>query len=109
MRFSPMKPRYPGRRRHPGRGVTPIEMLVVVALRVLLISVIVQVFGAATGSVSAAVVYQELADELRELDATIRQDLQGVTARLNASVPIDPEENLGYFEYIEISWADAQG
>jgi hypothetical protein len=82
-------------------------MLVVVALMVLMMTIIVQIFSAATGAVSASKVYQGLDDELRELDATIRQDLQGVTARVNP--PIDPDENLGYFEYIENSWPDVQG
>jgi hypothetical protein len=84
-------------------------MLVVVALLVLMMTIIVQIFQAATGSVTAAKAYQELDDELRELDATLRNDLQGVTARTNAAVPLDPKENLGYFEYIENSWADTQG
>src|SRR5262249_12454565 len=91
------------------RGVTLVEMLVVVALLVVMMTIIVQIFQVATGSVSAAKAYQELDDELRELDATLRSDLQGVTARTNAAVPIDPDENLGYFEYIENSWADTQG
>ena len=82
-------------------------MLVVVALLVLMMTIIVQIFQAATGSVTSAKVYGELDDELRELDATIRQDLQGVTARFNP--PLDPDNNLGYFEYIENSWADTQG
>jgi type II secretory pathway component PulJ len=87
--------------------VTLIEMLVVVALLVLMMTIIVQIFSAATGAVSATKVYQELDDQLRELDGTMRRDFQGVTARLNP--PIDPDENLGYFEYIENSWADLQG
>jgi prepilin-type N-terminal cleavage/methylation domain-containing protein len=95
--------------RHPRRGVTLIEMLVVVALLVLMMTIIVQIFQAATGSVTAAKAYQELDDSLRELDATLRADLAGVTARTNAAAPPDPKENLGYFEYIENSWADAQG
>jgi type II secretory pathway component PulJ len=89
--------------------VTLVEMLVVVALLVLMMTIIVQIFQAATGSVTAAKAFQELDDELRELDATLRNDLQGVTARTNAAAPLDPKENLGYFEYIENSWADTQG
>jgi type II secretory pathway component PulJ len=89
--------------------VTLIEMLVVVALLVLMMTIIVQIFQAATGSVTAAKAYQELDDQLRELDATLRNDLQGVTARTNAAAPPDPKENLGYFEYIENSWSDPQG
>ncbi len=91
----------------PRRGVTLVEMLVVVALLVLMMTIIVQIFQAATGAVSAAKVYQELDDQLRELDGTLRQDLAGVTARLNP--PLDPDENKGYFEYGENSFADLQG
>src|SRR3954449_13276097 len=91
--------RTPPRPRSPRRGVTLIEMLVVVALLVLMMTIIVQIFSAATGAVSVSKVYQELDDGLRQADSTIRQDLLGVTARLNP--PIDPQENLGYFEYIE--------
>jgi prepilin-type N-terminal cleavage/methylation domain-containing protein len=93
--------------RHPRRGVTLIEMLVVVALLVLMMTIIVQIFQAATGSVTAAKVYSQLDDSLRELDATIRTDLQGATAHFTP--PLDPADDLGYFEYIENTWADAQG
>lgn len=91
----------------PSRGVTLVEMLVVVALLVLMMTIIVSIFGAATGAVSASKVYQELDDELRQIEGTIRQDLTGVTARLNP--PLDPSENLGYFEYSENAFADPQG
>ncbi len=82
-------------------------MLVVVALLVLMMTIIVSIFGAATGAVSVAKVYQGLDDELRQIDSVIRQDLQGATARFNP--PLDPSENRGYFEYIENAPADSQG
>ncbi len=82
-------------------------MLVAVALLILMMTVIVQVFQAATGAVSAARTYQELDGTLRQLDATIRTDLAGVTAKLTP--PIDPDNNQGYFEYGENSFADLQG
>jgi type II secretory pathway component PulJ len=89
------------------RGITLVEMLVSVALLVLMMSVIVQVFTAATGALSAARTYQELDNSLRQLDATLRTDLANVTARLTP--PLNPKDNLGYFEYIENSFADSQG
>ncbi len=95
------------RPRSPRRGVTLVEMLVTVALLVLMMTVIVQIFQAATGAVSAARTYQDLDSGLRQLDATIRQDLGNVTARMTP--PLDPKNNLGYFEYIENSFADLQG
>ena len=64
-------------------------MLVAVALLVLMMTVIVSIFQVATGAVTTQRTMQELDDELRTLDSTIRQDLQGVTARLNP--PLDPD------------------
>jgi prepilin-type N-terminal cleavage/methylation domain-containing protein len=89
------------------RGVTLVEMLVAVALLVLMMTVIVQVFAAATGAMLTSRTYQELDNSLRQLDATLRQDLQNITARLTP--PLDPKNNLGYFEYGENSFADLQG
>ena len=91
----------------PRRGVTLVEMLVAVALLVLLMTVIVQVFAAATTAVSAAKTYQDLDGSLRQLDSTIRQDLANVTARFTP--PLNPKDGLGYFEYGENSFADSQG
>ncbi len=91
----------------PRRGVTLVEMLVTVALLVLMMTVIVQIFTAATGAVSASRTYQELDSSLRQLDSTVRQDLGNVTAKMTP--PLNPKDNLGYFEYIENSFADLQG
>ncbi|MHC5536735.1 PulJ/GspJ family protein [Singulisphaera rosea] len=98
--------RFP-RPRSPRRGVTLVEMLVAVALLVLMMTILVTIFSAATGAVSGLQTYQELDGNLRQLDSIIRQDLQGVTARLTP--PLDPKDNLGYFEYGENQFADAQG
>ncbi len=101
MRFSAQRP---GRSR---RGLTLLEMLVTVALLLLIMTIIVQIFQSATGAITASRAYQELDQGLRRLDSTIRQDLKGVTARLTP--PLDPKDNLGYFEYGENAFADAQG
>src|ERR1700722_6395298 len=76
------------RPRFPRRGVTLVEMLVTVALLVLMMTVIVQVFQAATGAVSSSRAYQDLDSGFRQLDATIRQDLGNITARMTP--PLDP-------------------
>lgn len=89
------------------RGVTLVEMLVVVGLLVLMMSAIVVIFQSATSAVTAAQVYTELDSQLRRLDTMIRSDLGGVTARMTP--PLDPKDGLGYFEYGEGSRADAQG
>ncbi len=89
------------------RGVTLVEMLVTLAVLLLMMTVIVQIFQAATGALNAAQVYQVLDNQLRLLDSTIRSDLGGVTCRLTP--PNDPRNNPGYFEYGENEFADVQG
>lgn len=89
----------------PRRGLTLIEMLVVVALVVLMMTILVQIFSAATDAISISRTFQELDGRLRMLDTTIRRDLAGVTARMTP--PLNPRDNLGYFEYGENALADA--
>jgi prepilin-type N-terminal cleavage/methylation domain-containing protein len=89
------------------RGVTLVEMLVTLAVLLIIMTVIVQIFQAATGSLSSAQAYQELDNQLRRLDATIRSDLTGVTAR--TTPPLDPRNNQGYIELGENEFADMQG
>ena len=89
------------------RGVTLVEMLVTLAILLLMMTVIVQIFQAATGALNAAQVYQELDNQLRLLDSTIRSDLGGVTCKLTP--PNDPKNNPGYLEYGENEFADVQG
>ena len=55
-------------------------MLVTLAMLLLMMTAIVKIFQAATGALNAAQVYQELDNQLRLLDSTIRSDLNGVTA-----------------------------
>ncbi|WP_337173833.1 prepilin-type N-terminal cleavage/methylation domain-containing protein [Paludisphaera sp.] len=94
----------PRRRR---AGVTLVEMLVTLAVLLLMMALVVQIFQAATGSMSAAQAYQRLDDDLRRVDSTIRGDLGGATARFTP--PLDPRHNLGYFEYAENDYADNDG
>ena len=89
------------------RGVTLVEMLVVVALVVLMMVILVQIFQAATGAMSASRTIQELDVNLRQVDGIIRSDLAGVTAKMTP--PNDPKDKRGYFEYGENAFADAQG
>ncbi len=91
----------------PRRGVTLVEMLVVVALIVLMMTILVQIFQSATGAMSASRITQELDVNLRQIDSMIRADLNGVTAKMTP--PNDPALKTGYFEYGENSPADAQG
>lgn len=82
-------------------------MLVTLAVLLIMMTVVVKIFQAAAGSLSSAQVCQELDNQLRLLDATIRSDLNGVTAKLT---PLnDPKNNTGYLEYGENEFADLQG
>ena len=82
-------------------------MLVTLAILLLMMTVIVQIFQAATGALNSAQVYQELDNQLRLLDLTIRSDLGGVTCKLTP--PNNPKNNTGYLEYGENEFADIQG
>ena len=106
-RHSPLATRHYSTIRNPPRGVTLVEMLVTLAILLLMMTAIVKIFQAATGALNAAQVYQELDNQLRLLDSTIRSDLNGVTARLTP--PNNPNNNLGYLEYGENEFADVQG
>ena len=87
--------------------MTLVEMLVTLAILLLMMTFIVQIFQAATGALNAAQVYQELDNQLRLLDSTIRSDLGGVTCKLTP--PNNPKNNTGYLEYGENEFADVQG
>ncbi len=95
------------RRPNTRKGVTLVEMLVTVAILVIIMTVLVQIFQSATGAVTAAQQLQQIDDQLRRLNSVIRGDLEGVTARFTP--PLDPAMNLGYFEYGENEFADNQG
>ena len=82
-------------------------MLVTLAILLLMMTAIVKIFQAATGSLSSAQAYQELDNQLRQLDVTIRSDLNGVTCKLTP--PNNPQNNPGYLEYGENEFADVQG
>ena len=82
-------------------------MLVTVAMLVIIMTILVQVFQAATGALSAAQAYQGIDQQLRRVDGLLHSDLEGVTARFTP--PLDPAQGLGYFEYGEHEFADVQG
>jgi prepilin-type N-terminal cleavage/methylation domain-containing protein len=90
----------------PRRGVTLVEMLVVVALLVLVMTILVAIFQSATGAISVSRTFTAMDQNLRRLDAVIRSDLGGATARFTP--PLNPNNNLGYFEYGENALSDLQ-
>ncbi len=109
MRPVPTRPSESRRRR---RGVTLIEMLVVVGLLVLVMTILVSIFVSATGAITVSRTYAQLGQELRRANSLLRRDLEGATARNAPSrmtPPLNPEDANGYFTYGENALADLQG
>ena len=68
-------------------------MLVTVAVLVIIMTVMVQIFQSATGALSAAQTIQDLDNQLKLLDTTIRSDLGGVHGPVHAAP--GPAQNRG--------------
>ncbi len=83
-----------------GSGFTLIEVLVATALSLLLLSGVVLMFSRVTESVTASRAMLESADRLRLTAARLQQDLAGETVDMS-KIWHHPEDNEGYFEYIE--------
>ena len=98
--------RSPKARPNARRGLTLVELLVTVALMLLVMSVIVAIFTAATEGMTIARTDQQLASVTRRIDSIIIRDLNGATARFTP--PLNPVDGLGYFEYGENSLSDEQ-
>ena len=84
----------------PAFGFTLIEVLVATVLSLLLLSGVVLMFSRVAESVTASRAMLESVDRLRLTAARLQQDLSGVTADMS-KVWHRPEDNEGYFEYIE--------
>lgn len=104
----PARPNLMSRSRR--RGVTLLEMLVTVALLLIMMLIIVAIFQSATGAVTVSRAFTILDQDLRRLDSTLRQDLQGVEAIMTPPGidPTDTRPRIGYFEYAENSLSDNQ-
>lgn len=99
MRLRPNSPFYgiTGVRRS---GYTLVEILVATTLTLILMTAVVSVFAGVGDGISKARRAMEQFDRLRTTAQQLRLDLQGLTVKLDGR-PIRPEENQGYFEYIE--------
>ena len=82
-------------------------MLVTVGLLVLVMTILVQIFRSATGALSAQRAFAGLDQDVRRVDAFLRQDLAGTTAKMTP--PNNPRDGTGYFTYGENALADLQG
>ncbi|MEN6366689.1 MAG: hypothetical protein ABFC88_07735, partial [Thermoguttaceae bacterium] len=80
-------------------GYTLIEILVATVLSLLLLGAVVRMFGDVGRGITDSRSLLESADRLRLAAMRLQQDLAGVTVTM--SPPRKPENNEGYFEYIE--------
>jgi type II secretory pathway component PulJ len=76
-----------------------VEILVATTLSLILLGAVVRMFGDVGQSITDSRSMLEAADRLRLTAARLQQDLAGVTVTM--SPPRKPENNEGYFEYIE--------
>ncbi len=80
-------------------GYTLVEILVATTLSLMLLGAVVRMFGDVSQSIGDSRSMLESADRLRLVQIRLQQDLAGVTVTM--SPPRKPENNEGYFEYIE--------
>jgi len=80
-------------------GFTIVEVLVATALTLLMMAAVVTMFGRIGNSVTDARSTLEMTDKLRAAALRMQMDLAGVTVAMLP--PRRPENNEGYFEYIE--------
>jgi len=86
-----------GRRRR--AGMTLVEMLIAVTITLIIMAAVAEVFGIFGAGVSDSRSVLEMTDQMRSAAYRLRQDLAGATAP--TLPPLDPQQELGYFEYIE--------
>ena len=85
------------------QGYTLVEILVATTLTLILMTAVVTVFAGVGDGISKSRRAMEQFDRLRTTGQQLRVDLQGATAMPFDGRPVRPEENRGYFEYIEAS------
>jgi type II secretory pathway pseudopilin PulG len=80
-------------------GMTLVEMLIATTITLIIMAAVAEVFGLFGAGVSDSRAVLELTDQMRSAAYRLRQDLAGATAP--TLPPLAPEQELGYFEYIE--------
>jgi prepilin-type N-terminal cleavage/methylation domain-containing protein len=83
----------------PRRGLTLVEMLVGLAITLVMMAAVVNLFANIGASVKIRRATMEMSAELRMMRATLFNDLAGATCR---ALPwVRPEEDQGYIEIVE--------
>ena len=85
--------------------MTLIEMLVATAMTLIMMALVAQLFGMLGKGVNGSRNRVELYSRLRATGQRLKEDLNGITVRLEP--PIDPDDGVGYFEYIEGAETDS--
>ena len=87
-----------------GRGLTLIEMLVALAVTLVMMAAVVNLFANMSASIRNRRAAIETGSQLRQVRNRLAMDLSGATCR--GSTWQDPAENQGYIEIIEGEWSD---
>jgi prepilin-type N-terminal cleavage/methylation domain-containing protein len=87
------------------QGMTLVEMLIATTITLIIMAAVAEVFGLFGAGVSDSRSVIEMTDQMRSATYRLRQDLAGATAP--TLPPLDPEQEQGYFEYIEGPATDA--
>ena len=80
-------------------GYTLVEMMMSVLLALIMMVIVVQIFALVGRSVGDSRSALEMTSQTRSVASRLREDLQSLT--VEPMPPARPEENPGYFEYIE--------
>lgn len=92
------------RRRRDSRGLTLIEMLIGMAITLLMMAAIVNLFANIGSGVRIRRATMEMSGQLRQVRATLFNDLSGATCR---TLPWQrPDEDPGYLEIVEGDFTD---
>jgi prepilin-type N-terminal cleavage/methylation domain-containing protein len=86
------------------RGLTLIEMLVALAVTLVMMAAVVNLFANMSESIRNRRAAIETGSQLRQVRNRLAMDLAGATCR--GSTWQDPAENQGYLEIIEGEWSD---
>jgi prepilin-type N-terminal cleavage/methylation domain-containing protein len=89
----------------PSRGLTLIEMLVALAVTLVMMAAVVNLFANISGSIRNRRAMIEVGGQIRQVRQRLALDLEGATC--NGKTWQRPEENRGYIEIIEGQYSDA--